>query len=120
MTQPGPNPQTNLIFSIVAPVVALIAVAVIYFTKPIPSAIPAPTPVNVAAAKLPANSVVYANALPGAASGTGGPAGGGPVGPAGGGPVGPAGGGPPAGTFGGPGGARQQMGAGKSAMNGKP
>ena len=77
MTQPGANPQTNLIFSIVAPVVALIAVAVIYFTKPIPSAIAPPAPVNVAAAKLPADNVVLANALPGAsgsAGGAGGPA----------------------------------------------
>jgi hypothetical protein len=80
MTQPGPNPQTNLIFSIVAPVVALIAVAVIYFTKPIPAAIAPPTAVNVAPAKLPADSVVVANALPGAASSTGGPGSGGPAG----------------------------------------
>ncbi len=82
MTQPGPNPQTNLIFSIVAPVVALIAVAVIYFTRPIPTALPAPAAVNVAAAKLPPDSVVFANALPGASSGSGA----GPAGPAGPGP----------------------------------
>ena len=77
MTQQGPNPQTNLIFSIVAPVVALIAVAVIYFTKPTPSAIADPTPVNVAQAKLPANTVVMANALPNAGTSTNGAAGGG-------------------------------------------
>src|SRR4051812_13867219 len=86
MTQPGPNPQTNLIFSIVAPVVALIAVAVIYFTKPIPSAIAAPAPVNVASAKLPADSVVTANALPGASSASG------PAASSGGGPGGAPGG----------------------------
>jgi hypothetical protein len=76
MTQPGPNPQTNLIFSIVAPVVGLIAVAVIYFTKPVPVAPAAPAPVNIAPAKLPANTVVMANALPNAGSGTAGTAGG--------------------------------------------
>lgn len=83
MTQPGPNPQTNLIFSIVAPVVALIAVAVIYFTKPVPVAPAPPTAVNVSAAKLPADSVVMANALPGAGNASGGSAAGGgaPSGP---------------------------------------
>lgn len=73
MAQPGPNPQTNLIISIVAPVVALIAIAVMYFTKPVITAPAAPTPVNTTAAKLPDPGVVPANALPGAGnSGTGG------------------------------------------------
>ncbi len=73
MTQQGPNPQTNLIFSIVAPVVALIGVAIIYFTKPVPATIAAPAPVNVSAAKLPSNAVVMANALPNAGSTNGSP-----------------------------------------------
>lgn len=89
MTQQGPNPQTNLIFSIVAPVVALIAVAVIYFTKAQPVAPTPPTPVNVAAAKLPANTVVMSSALPN--SGTSSNASGGPGGPGGAGPGGAAG-----------------------------
>ena len=97
MTQPGPNPQTNLIFSIVAPVVALIVVAVIYFTKPLPAAIPPPAPVAVAAAKLPANSVVMANALPNAGSGSSaGGSSGGPGGPGGSGGIGGMSGQPPA------------------------
>ena len=73
MTQQGPNPQTNLIFSIVAPVVTLIGIAIIYFTKPVPVAPAAPAPVNIAPAKLPANSVVMANALPNAGSTNGSP-----------------------------------------------
>ena len=73
MTQQGPNPQTNLIFSIVAPVVALIGVAIIYFTKPVPVAPAAPAAVNVAASKLPSDSVVMANALPNAGSTNGSP-----------------------------------------------
>ena len=80
MTQPGPNPQTNLIFSIVAPVVALIAVAVIYFTKPVPVAPAPPAAVNVAPAKLPADNVVMANALPGSGNAASGPGGGAPTG----------------------------------------
>ncbi|HLP00228.1 MAG TPA: hypothetical protein VK171_16645, partial [Fimbriimonas sp.] len=107
MAQPGPNPQTNLIISIVLPVVALITVAALYFTKPVINALPAPTPVNTGAVALPAPGVQQANALPGA--GTGAAAGGmatggrgGPVGMGGGGgaPIGlpgPGGGGPPIG-----------------------
>ena len=108
MTQPGPNPQTNLIFSIVAPVVALIAVAVIYFTKPVISVPPPPAPVNVATSKLPADNVVQANALPGAGNGSGGSAmGGAPGGP----------GGPSMGMGSVPGG--RPMGAGKKGMSGE-
>ncbi len=105
MTQQGPNPQTNLIFSIVAPVVALIAVAVIYFTKPVPVAPADPTPVNVAQAKLPANTVVMANALPNAGTSTNGAAGG-------------AGGGNPASAGGAPGGGQQARGSNKGRPGG--
>lgn len=103
MTQQGPNPQTNLIFSIVAPVVALIAVAVIYFTKPVPVAPVAPTPVNVAPAKLPANSVVMANALPNAGGGSA---------------AGGAGGGMAGGMAGGPGGGQAARGSNKQKSGG--
>ena len=70
MAQPGPNPQTNLIISIVAPVVALIFVAVLYFTKPVPPAVVATPPVNTTAAKLPDPGVVQANALPNSGTST--------------------------------------------------
>lgn len=76
---PGPNPQTNLILSIVAPVIALIAIAVLWFTKPVVQTPPAPAAVNTAAAKLPDSGVALATALPGGGSGAGavgGPAGG--------------------------------------------
>lgn len=88
----GPNPQTNLIISIVAPVIGLIAIAVLYFTKPtlVPEA--APAAVNTTAAKLPDPGVQMGNALPGAGGGAASGAGGGP------GRVG----GPPSGGFGGP------------------
>lgn len=76
MAQPGPNPQTNLIISIVAPVVALITVAVLYFTKPAPVAPPPPAPVNVAPAKLPDPGLQPANALPNSGSSVGGSTGG--------------------------------------------
>lgn len=88
MSTPGPNPQTNLILSIVFPVVAVIAIAVIYFTKPVPVAPAAPTAVNTTPGKIPGadtptKGVEMANALP---SGGGGQAGGGLAGaPAGGG-----------------------------------
>ena len=96
---PGPNSQTNLVLSIVAPVIALIAVAVLYFTKPtlVPEA--APAAVNTTAAKLPDPGVQLGNALPGAGSGAA--SGAGPGGP-GRGPMG----GPPTGGFGGPAGGR--------------
>ena len=94
---PGPNPQTNLILSIVAPVIALIAIAVLWFTKPVVQAPAAPAAVNTAAAKLPDAGVSMAAALPGGGSGAGavgGPAGGGPAmaGPAMSGPSSPGGG----------------------------
>ncbi len=93
-TGAGPNPQTNLIISIVAPVIALIAIAVLYFTKPTLVPEPAPAAVNTTAAKLPDPGVQMANALPGA----GGAAAGGAA------PGGPAGG------FGGPSGSRPPRG----------
>ncbi|MEI7576043.1 MAG: hypothetical protein WCK51_04060 [Armatimonadota bacterium] len=92
-TGAGPNPQTNLIISIVAPVIALIAIAVLYFTKPTLVPEPAPTAVNTTTAKLPDPGVQLGNALPGAggaggsaasgaaaAAGFGGPGGGAPNG----------------------------------------
>jgi hypothetical protein len=98
MAQPGPNPQTNLIISIVLPVVAVITVLALYFTKPVIVAPAAPVPVNTAAVALPPPGVQQANALPGAAAGAGG-AGGGRGGPgnipAKGGPIGAGGGGAP-------------------------
>ncbi len=81
MTQQGPNPQTNMILSIVAPVVALIAFAIIYFTRPVPVPPAPPAQVNVAASALPANSVVMSNALPNSGTASGGSASGGPGGP---------------------------------------
>lgn len=104
---PGPNPQTNLILSIVAPVIALIAIAVLWFTKPVVQAPAAPTAVNTAAAKLPDAGVSMATALPGGGSGAG-AVGGSVGGPAAGRGMPPAGGGrPPSGGRGGamPGGA---------------
>lgn len=68
---PGPNSQTNLVISIVAPVIAVIAVLVLYFTKPVLVPEPAPAAVNTTAAKLPDPGVQLANALPGS-GGTGG------------------------------------------------
>jgi uncharacterized membrane protein YgcG len=68
MNQPGPNPQLNLALSIVAPVIAVIAAVTFWFTKPVPVAPAAPTPVNVSAAKLPEPGVVFANNLPGGGS----------------------------------------------------
>lgn len=96
-TGAGPNPQTNLIISIVAPVIALIAIAVLYFTKPtlVPEA--APTAVNTTAAKLPDPGVQLGNALPGAGGGVAG----GPGMAAPGGQGVPSAGSPPAGAFGG-------------------
>jgi hypothetical protein len=107
-TGAGPNPQTNLIISIVAPVIALIAIAVLYFTKPtlVPEA--APAAVNTTEAKLPDPGVQMGNALPGA--------GGGAAAGAGGGFGGRAGGPPPASGFGGPSGSRPPSGGG----GGKP
>jgi uncharacterized membrane protein YgcG len=84
MSQHAPNPQLNLALSIVAPVIMLIAVAVLWFTKPVVTPPAAPTAVNTTATKLPDAGTVYANALPNAGSA---PAGGG---------AGPAGGGAPA------------------------
>lgn len=101
-TGAGPNPQTNLIISIVAPVIALIAIAVLYFTKPtlVPEA--APTAVNTTVAKLPDPGVQMGNALPGAGAGAAGGAAAGPGrgfgGPASGGPPGGRGFGAPAAT----------------------
>lgn len=97
---PGPNSQTNLVLSIVAPVIALIAVAVLYFTKPtlVPEA--APAAVNTTTAKLPDPGVQLGNALPGAGGGavaTGAGPGGPPGGGFGGGRPGPQGGGRPSG-----------------------
>jgi hypothetical protein len=83
MSNPGPNPQTNLILSIVFPVVALIAIAVVFFTKPVPTAPGAPTAINTQAAKLPNGEPPYggvtiANQLPsGGGNGGGMSAGGG-------------------------------------------
>lgn len=85
-TGAGPNPQTNLIISIVAPVIALIAIAVLYFTKPTLVPESAPTAVNTAVAKLPDPGVQLGNALPGAGTGAAGGAGGSSRGPAAGGP----------------------------------
>ncbi len=82
MSNPGPNPQTNLILSIVFPVVALIAIAVVFFTKPVPAAPGAPTAINTQAAKLPNGEPPYggvtiANQLPSGGNGGGVAAGGG-------------------------------------------
>jgi hypothetical protein len=83
MSNPGPNPQTNLILSIVFPVVALIAIAVVFFTKPVPAAPGAPTAINTQASKLPNGEPPYggvtiANQLPsGGGNGGGAAAGGG-------------------------------------------
>jgi hypothetical protein len=92
MSNPGPNPQLNLALSIVAPVIALIAVAVLYFTKPVPVSPADPTPVNTAAAKLPDATVSLTNQLPGGSSAAGGVGGGPSVSPGG-----PSFGGPPGG-----------------------
>ncbi len=110
MTQQGPNPQTNMIFSIVAPVVALIGFAIIYFTKPVPVAPTPPVAVNITPAPLPANSVVMANALPNAGTASGGASGGGPA-AAGGQRGGPGSGGPVAAGTAGPGGGGKKGGA---------
>lgn len=90
---PGPNSQTNLVISIVAPVIAVIAVLVLYFTKPVLVPEPAPAAVNTTEAKLPDPGVQLANALPGSGgTGGGGAAAGGPGGaPPGGGRGGPMG-----------------------------
>jgi hypothetical protein len=82
MSTPGPNPQTNLILSIVFPVVAVIAIAVIFFTRPVPVAPAAPAAVNTAPGKIagtdtPSKGVEMATALP---SGGGGGASGGGMG----------------------------------------
>lgn len=79
MSQPAPNPQLNLALSIVAPVIALIAVAVLWFTKPVITAPAAPAAVNTAPAKLPDPGTAFAEALPNAGAGpaAGGGAGGG-------------------------------------------
>ena len=95
--------QTNLIFSIVAVVVALGCALAFYFTMRPAMTEPAVTTVPTADVALPEGSVSYANALPNAGQGGGGSAGGpgGPSGfpggsPRGGAPAGaPGGGGPP-------------------------
>jgi len=100
--------QTNLIFSIVAVVVALGCALAFYFTMRPAMTEPAVTTVPTADVALPEGSVSYANALPNAGQGGGGSAGG-PGGPSGfGGPGGPGGfpggsprGGAPAGAPGG-------------------
>jgi uncharacterized membrane protein YgcG len=109
MSHPGPNPQLNLALSIVAPVIALITVAVLWFTKPVITTPTAPTAVNTTAAKLPDGGTVFANALPNAGAA---PAGGG----AGGG-MGMPGGPPPGLGAAGMGGGGGGMGGGRS---GKP
>jgi hypothetical protein len=105
MSQPAHNPQLNLALSIVAPVIMLIAVAVLWFTKPEPVAPTPPTAVNTTASKLPDPGVSFVNALPGAGSGaaSGGAAGGGGFR-----------GGPPAGIPGSP------AGGGGGGRSGKP
>jgi hypothetical protein len=111
-TGAGPNPQTNLIISIVAPVIALIAIAVLYFTKPtlVPEA--APAAVNTTAAKLPDPGVQMGNALPGAGGGASGGAAGGAA-ARGGGFTAP----PPSASVGGQGGGRPPSG-GRSVGDG--
>lgn len=112
MAQPGPNPQTNLIISIVLPVVAIITCLALYFTKPVVTAPAAPTAVNTTPAKLPDPGVQQVNALPGAASGGPSGAGGGPGTP------GNKGGGP--GTPGNKGLGNAPMGMGGSMPGGRP
>jgi hypothetical protein len=57
--------QNDWIIIGVAGVLALGTAIALYFTKPEPQAIPAPTPVDLGAAQLPATGVVMANSLPG-------------------------------------------------------
>lgn len=106
---PGPNTQLNLVLSIVAPVIAVIAVLVLYFTKPVPVTTAAPAAVNTTTAKLPDPGVQLATALPGA--GSAGNAGGGAAG----GP--PAGAGGPMGMPGAPGGMGGRLGGGKPGFS---
>jgi hypothetical protein len=74
--------QTDLIISIVAIVVALIAAGIFYGTKPKPEPAGQVAPVNVKTAELPAGDVKMASSL--ASGGPGGGPSGGPGGPMGG------------------------------------
>jgi hypothetical protein len=85
--------QNDLIFSIVALVLGLIAAGVFYAMRPQPTPPAPPQTVNVQAAALPNIQPVYANGLAGA-----GQAAGSPFGAGGGGPSGDAGGGRPMAT----------------------
>jgi|GEM_PF-4033261 len=97
--------QNDLIFSIVAAVVALIVIGVCWGTKREPATIAAPETVNLGPLATPNAEVVMANSLP---SGGGGGAAGGPrgpgAGPGGGGGFGPPGAAGGSGGRGGPGG----------------
>lgn len=112
--------QTNLIFSIVAVVVALGCALAFYFTMRPAMAEPAVTAVPTADVALPEGSVTYANALPNAGQGGGGGAAGGPGGPSGfGGPAGFGGGSPRGGApAGAPGGGGPPVPTGFSAAGG--
>lgn len=64
--------QNDLIFQIVAGVLAVGCAVTFYFTKPVKSPPAPPTQVNISAPKLPDGIVTYANALPGGSSQAGG------------------------------------------------
>jgi hypothetical protein len=64
--------QNDLIISVAAAVVGIIAIVLIAVTQPQTSAPAAPTAVDVSTPKLPAGSVVYANGLGGGGNGGGG------------------------------------------------
>src|SRR5690242_1007845 len=63
--------QNDMIFSIVAVVVALIVLGICWGTKRDPQAPPAPEKVNLTNPSLPQGDVIMADALPGAGSNTG-------------------------------------------------